>query len=107
MASRGSERPVHQDAAEPLSVDAPEQTKVPLNVPDFPVKVLGGTFTVRQVLHGQWESRDDVLSVLRATPADRWFVMVSDDEVGQQDSLAMLDDDLEIQIYALGVLRQD
>ena len=48
-----------------------------------------------------------MLSVLQATPADRWFVMVSDDEVGQQDSLAMLDDDLEIQIYALGVLRQD
>lgn len=84
-----------------------ETDKMTLNVPGFPVRVLGGTFVVKEIMLGKSESREQVLSLIHATAEDRWFVMVSDDAGGEMDALAMLDDDLEVQIYAHGVLRQD
>ncbi|HEX9844298.1 MAG TPA: hypothetical protein VGC20_16180 [bacterium] len=81
--------------------------KVPRSVPALAVKVLGGTFHVSAVMLDPDDSQDEVLSILSRTPADRWFVMVSDDAGDAQDALAMIDDNLEFQIYAHGVLRQD
>ena len=81
--------------------------KRPQPVPPLSVKVLGGTFHVNRILLEPRQSREQVLAVLRETEADRWFVMVADNGGDEQDSLAMIDDRLEFQIYAHGVLRQD
>lgn len=71
------------------------------------VNVLGGTFHVMRLLLNGHQSEESVTSILRDTPADRWFVMVSDHAEDGQDALAMIDDTLELQVYAHGVLRQD
>jgi hypothetical protein len=88
-----------------MSIDA--HSKRPQSVPSLTVKVLGGTFHVSQILLEPQESRESVLAILRQTEADRWFVMVSDNGGDAQDALAMIDDRLEFQIYAQGVLRQN
>lgn len=75
--------------------------------PALAVTVLGGTFYVERLQLNGLESAEAVTAILRETPADRWFVMVSDHIGEAGDALAMIDDALELQIYALGVLRQD
>lgn len=75
--------------------------------PGLTVNVLGGTFYVSELQLNGHESPEAVTSILRELPADRWFVMVSDHPGDAQDALAMIDDALELQIYARGVLRQD
>jgi hypothetical protein len=82
-------------------------SKIPRSVPAMAIKVLGGTFHVKELLLAAEQTREEVLAVLRATPADRWFVMVSDHAGDAHDALAMIDDNLEFQIYAHGLLRQD
>jgi hypothetical protein len=82
-------------------------SKHPASVSAVAVKVLGGTFHVAELMLDAEESPRDVLAVLHDTPADRWFVMVSDHAGDAQDALAMIDDNLEFQIYAHGLLRQD
>jgi hypothetical protein len=81
--------------------------KVPVNVAELSIKVSGGTFHVSALMIQAHERQDDVISILHAVQPDRWFVMVSDNPEAETDSLAMIDDDLEFQIYAHGVLRQD
>ena len=88
-----------------MSIDA--RSKRPQSVSALAVKVLGGTFHVSEILLEPQESHEHVLSILRETEADRWFVMVSDNGGAGQDALAMIDDALEFQIYAQGLLRQD
>jgi hypothetical protein len=81
--------------------------KRPQSVPERAVKVLGGTFHVSAILCSVRQTLEDVLSILDSTPADRWFVMVADHNDESHDALAMIDDALEFQIFAHGVLRQD
>ncbi|MCH9045981.1 MAG: hypothetical protein IIA40_07720 [SAR324 cluster bacterium] len=81
--------------------------KYPMAVEPFRVKVLGGSFHVSEVLLMGEESSQDVIAIIDATPEDRWFVMVSDSSSDERDSLTMVDDNLEFQIYAHGVLRQE
>ena len=88
-------------------MDFDGDTKAPMSVSPLAVKVLGGTFHVSAIMLDPDDARDDVMAILTGTPADRWFVMVSDDAGDDQDALAMIDDNLEFQIYAHGVLRQD
>ncbi|HKI98932.1 MAG TPA: hypothetical protein VKB51_10700 [bacterium] len=78
-----------------------------VSIPVLPVKVLGGTFHVAALLVADHNCEQDVIAVLHGTAADRWFVMVSDHAGDAPDALAMIDDNLEFQIYAHGVLRQD
>lgn len=82
------------------------ESKHPRTVPSFTVDVLGGRFTVKHVLHRPDEAHEDVVSAIKALPPDRWFVMVAEDARASQDALALIDDDLEFQVYALGVLQQ-
>ncbi len=84
-----------------------DEPKIPQQVAALSVKVLGGTFHVHEVMLLEGEAREDVLTIIRSIPHDRWFVMVSDEEAGGQDSLAMIDDNLEFQIFARGSLTQD
>jgi hypothetical protein len=84
-----------------------DRAKVPLSVSSFPIDVLGGVFHVSELLLRAQEARRDVERILHTTPADRWFVMVSDHAGDAHDTLAMIDDNLEFQIYAYGVLRQE
>lgn len=81
--------------------------KASVSVLNFAVKVLGGTFHVRAVLVNDGETPQSVRTLIQETPADRWFVMVADDAANDDDALAMIDDNLEFQIHAHGVLRQD
>ena len=88
-----------------MSFDSNSKRAVDVDV--FPVKVLGGTFHVREVLLFEDQMEAEVIATIHDIPADRWFVMVSDDHRAEQDALAMIDDQLEFQIFAHGVLRQD
>jgi hypothetical protein len=88
-----------------MNVDAHDKRS--LSVDAFSVKVLGGRFQVTSILLQPEEHQKQVLAILQETEADRWFVMVSDNGSDAQDSLAMIDDALEFQIYAHGVLHQD
>ena len=88
-----------------MSLDEHDKRRRP--VEGFHVKVLGGTFQVRELLVDHGQSAEDVRTVIAQVPADRWFVMVSDGDQSPGDSLAMIDDGLEFQVYAHGVLQQD
>jgi len=79
--------------------------KVASNVNSLSVRVLGGEFQVSEVLYDPAQTDRDVLALFEQTPADRWFVMVSESPGDGQDALALIDDDLEFQICAHGVLR--
>lgn len=83
------------------------QPKDAVNVPAFRVQVLGGTFHVSALLVAREQRQEAVRALIEATPADRWFVMVADEFSSEADALAMIDDHLEFQIYAHGVLRRD
>jgi len=111
-AGRNSSGTAGTPAIQPLRRDPNDMTvdsqeKRSQRVPAFTVKVLGGRFRVSSILLQAQEAPERVLAVLQETEADRWFVMVSDNGGEGQDSLAMIDDSLEFQIYAQGVLSQD
>lgn len=88
-------------------MDAHHLHPPPTEGPGLAVKVLGGTFHVARLHLNEQDTPEFVIELLRETPADRWFVMVSDDAEDTGDALAMIDDSLEVQIYAHGVLSHD
>jgi len=75
-------------------------------VEPFSIQVLGGTFTVAHLVLEPGTTVSGATQKLRAVPAEQWFVMVSDDEHTQPDSLAVIDDSLEFQVFALGRFRK-
>lgn len=81
-------------------------SKTPEMVEPFSVKVIGGTFHIREVMVGNGGELSAVESLIRETPEDQWFVMTSEDSGEPMDSLAMIDENLEFQIFARGNLEQ-
>lgn len=73
----------------------------------FAIRVLGGTFRVHEVFPRPEESVAAAVAFIRSVPEDRWFVMVSDRRDAYRDTLAMIDDELEFQVFAQGSLEQD
>ena len=76
------------------------------SVSPFSVEVLGGSFTVQEILLEDGQDPNEQVATIKATPEDRWFVMVSEDAASPQDSLAMIDDNLNFHVYALGQLNK-
>lgn len=68
------------------------------------VNVLGGVFQVTEVLVGEGDSAEMVMAAITTMPEERWFVMVAGESEAQQDSLAVIDDDMEFQVLAYGQL---
>jgi hypothetical protein len=80
----------------------PSQT---VRVDPFPLPVLGGTFLVRDVVALPGQGVPAAVAALKASPADRWFVMAEETEGDARDALAVLDledDHLEVVIHAKG-----
>ena len=82
-----------------MSHDAKRQ----LPIEPFQLRVLGGSFTVSKLVLDEDEPQDAFLSHLREIPPDRWFVMVAEEEgEDASDTLAVIDDNFQFQIYAVG-----
>jgi len=81
--------------------------KTPYKVPEFVVRVSGGTFHISELVLGPGDSAEQLQADIRTVDEDRWFVMVSESPEESMDSLAMIDDQLEFQVVARGVLKQD
>lgn len=81
--------------------------KSTMDVEPFSVTVSGGAFHINQVLVDEGQPPDEVVTLIKGTEEDRWFVMVSENPDVESDSLAMIDDRLEFQVLARGNLEQD
>lgn len=79
----------------------------PVPVESYSVKVLGGTFHVKEVLVEDGGSPEEVTAIIKGTSEDLWFVMAAEDTAEQTDSLALIDDDLDFKVCALGELSPD
>lgn len=85
-----------------------------MNPPDSPrtaverfrLAVVGGTFTVAEVVLAPGQSAAQAVASIRAEPAERWLVMAADAAAGK-DALALIDDAYECQIIALGSLQPE
>lgn len=73
----------------------------------FKLGVLGGTFTVTDVILADDQTQEDALNLIHSTPADRWFVILADSEGTTQDVLALIDEDYEFRFVGLGTLDND
>jgi len=89
-----------------MTMSLDPMSKTPEMVEPFSVKVIGGTFHIREVMVGNGGELSAVESLIRETPEDQWFVMTSEDSGEPMDSLAMIDENLEFQIFARGNLEQ-
>ena len=90
-----------------LTMSQDPMSKTPEMVDTFTVKVIGGTFHIREVMVSEDSGLDTVQETIRATAEDQWFVMTSEDSGEPMDSLAMIDENLEFQVFARGNLQQD
>ena len=74
----------------------------------FTIKVLGGQFTVHQIVQQSEQSLSDTINMMLTVPAERWFVVL-DDPLGDnpRDALALIDDELAFQNMATGVFEGD
>ena len=73
----------------------------------FKLGVLGGTFTVTDVILVDGQTQEDALNLIHSTSADRWFVILADSEGTTQDVLALIDEDYEFRFVGLGTLDND
>ena len=72
----------------------------------FEVKVLGGTFQVEDLKPSDGQSLEEAEAMVTAAPPESWIIVLhdsfSDEEV---DTLAMIDEEFEMQIVAVGRFR--
>lgn len=69
----------------------------------FDVEVLGGTFTVHELISQEETGQEPSIEFIRTVAPDRWFVMLDEKLSGdQRDTLALIDDNFEFQIMASG-----
>ena len=72
------------------------------------VQVLGGTFTVLEIISQENQTEDQIRDILQSVPPDRWFVMLDEEIAGdQKDTLALIDDNFEFLILAAGKFEGD
>ena len=76
-------------------------------VEPFKLGVLGGIFTVTEIILADSQTQEDALELIHSTPADRWFVILADSEGTTQDVLALIDDEYEFRFVGLGTLDND
>ncbi len=69
----------------------------------FTIRVLGGSFTVQEVLSQNGPSEQETIDLMMTIPPDRWFVILDENPGGEsRDALALIDDDLQFQSLAVG-----
>jgi len=74
-------------------------------VSPFPVAVLGGSFSVNEIVVQPGKSEDDVKSFITGTPPERWFVLLAEDGDSTWDILSLIDDDFDFVMYAVGEFK--
>lgn len=89
-----------------MTDDPLEKNRVALE--PIQLKVLGGTFTVREVFANPQDDLEEVVRMIRATPSDRWFVMLAEEtQENAMDVLALIDDEFEFQSIAAGTMENE
>ena len=81
--------------------------KTRVKVTPFQLRVLGGMFTVEEFVMEEGQSKDEFHKHVKSIPSDRWFVMLAEDDEQAPDTLAIIDDDFEFQIYAVGSFQNE
>ena len=76
-------------------------------VSGFALRVIGGVFTVAEVLLSSGQDTGQVVESIRSQPSDRWLVMASSNQGPEADALALINDAFECQVVALGSLKTD
>jgi len=72
----------------------------------FTIKVLGGQFTVHEVISQDQSNPAEAIGRMLSVPAERWFVVLDERWDGQpRDALALIDDQFEFQTVATGVFE--
>ena len=78
-----------------------------ITVEPFKLQVLGGEFTVQELVLQDDQDQAEFQASLMDIPSDRWFVMLAEGEENTQDTLAIIDDNFEFQIYAVGSFENE
>lgn len=74
----------------------------------FTIKILGGRFTIREIVPKEKRSEGELIGNLLSIPAERWFVLQEQSgHEGPQDMLALIDDQLEFRTVAVGTFDGD
>jgi hypothetical protein len=73
----------------------------------FRLAVVGGTFTVTEVMLTPGQSAAQAVEAILGEPAERWLVMAAAEQGAGADSLALINDAYECQIVALGSLQPE
>ena len=81
--------------------------KTRVKITPFQLRVLGGIFTVEEFVMEKGQSKDEFQKQMRGIPSDRWFVMLAEDDEKTPDTLAIIDDEFEFQIYAVGSFQNE
>ena len=83
-------------------IDVPRST-----VDQFRLPVIGGTFTVAEVLLAPGQDAGQALETIRSQPVERWLVLTAPGHVQGEDAIALINDAYECQVMALGSLKTD
>jgi len=74
----------------------------------FTIRVMGGQFTVREILSGQNRSAEQMVGFMLTVPPERWFVTLDESgDSGMRDALALIDDQFAFQTLATGTFQGD
>ena len=70
------------------------------------VKVLGGTFQIEDLKPSEGQSPEDLKAIIVAAPPESWIIVLHDSFSEEEvDTLAMIDEEFEMQIVAVGRFR--
>lgn len=101
----GNLRIINEPQKQIMASQVEEQNRT--TVEPFKLGVLGGTFTVAEVILADGQSEEDAINLIHSTPADRWFVILADSEGTTRDVLALIDDEYEFRFVGTGTLISD
>jgi hypothetical protein len=74
----------------------------------FTIRVMGGRFTVHQIVPRDDRSQAEMMDLLLSVPPERWFVTLNEAAGGEaRDALALIDDQFAFQTLALGTFQGD
>jgi hypothetical protein len=93
------------------AVDRPHSTaqqsqKVTPPMQPFTIRVLGGQFTVLEIVPRDDRSPAELIDLMLSIPPERWFVVLDEDsEMRPRDALALIDDEFQFQTLAVGTFQ--
>jgi hypothetical protein len=72
----------------------------------FTIRVMGGQFTIREILTQGDRSTDEMVGFMLTVPPERWFVTLEEgSDHGVGDALALIDDQFAFQTLATGTFE--